>query len=145
MINFRTATHDDVSKISKLERESFSHPFRKQDVLYELEENDFSIIMVATDDEKVVAYIDFWITFDSATICRIAVNPLYRKRGIGLELLKLMEKRAKAEKCSNITLEVREGNIEAIGLYQKFGFIVITKKIQFYDDGENAIYMVKGV
>ena len=43
------------------------------------------------------------------------------------------------------TLEVRTSNENAIKLYKKFGYEKITIKEKYYKDGEDAIYMVRGI
>ena len=44
-----------------------------------------------------------------------------------------------------ITLEVRKGNFAAIALYKKEGYDEITVKKMYYDDGEDAIYMMRSL
>ena len=56
------------------------------------------------------------------------------------EAFKEMDK----EEVSTISLEVRVTNEPAIKFYEKIGFKKITIKEHYYDDGEDAIYMVKG-
>ena len=92
-------------------------------------------------------YIDFMITFDSATINRICVLETKRKKGYATLLLKEMEKICKEqeEPVEWITLEVREGNIAAQSLYRKMGYMDVTVKKMYYEDGENAIYMMRSL
>lgn len=51
----------------------------------------------------------------------LAVNPAFRRKGIGQALLAAVEKEAKNEDCCKVTLEVREDN-RAKNLYKRFGF-----------------------
>ena len=46
---------------------------------------------VDVEDGEVVAWLDFMITFTSATVMAIGVKPEYRKRGIATSLMKKME------------------------------------------------------
>lgn len=139
---------DNLKEIEEIEKECFKHPFSTDDIYYELEQNPFAKVFILYDDEKnVVGYLDYWITFDSTTIARIAIKNSYKRMGYAICLLDFMEKELKKEKekISMITLEVRASNIPAISLYLKKGFIKITTKSNYYTDGEDAIYMVKGV
>ncbi|HVA78804.1 MAG TPA: GNAT family N-acetyltransferase [Candidatus Binataceae bacterium] len=52
----------------------------------------------------------------------ISVIEAMRGRGVGAALLARIEARARALDCCRITLEVREDNQIARGLYRKFGF-----------------------
>ena len=44
-----------------------------------------------------------------------------------------------------VTLEVRKSNIAAQELYKKYNYELVTTKRNYYEDGEDALYMVKGV
>lgn len=138
-----------VDKLCELENECFLvNRFSKKDWMYEMDENEFSIICLSFDDAgSIVAFLDFWITFDSATICTLGVKTEYRKRGIATSLIDDMETHLKEKytEVENITLEVRESNLEARNLYTKLGFVEVTVKNNYYENGENAIYMVKGI
>ena len=57
----------------------------------------------------------------------------------------MMNQEIESKGCIVTTLEVRVSNTPAINLYKKLGFIVVTTKKQYYSDGEDAYYMVKGV
>lgn len=45
--------------------------------------------------------------------------------------------------CESITLEVRENNTAAIHLYEKNGFMEVTKRKGYYSNGEDAYLMIK--
>lgn len=51
----------------------------------------------------------------------LAVNPAFRRNGIGQALLSAVEKEARKEDCCKVTLEVREDN-RARSLYERVGF-----------------------
>jgi ribosomal protein S18 acetylase RimI-like enzyme len=52
----------------------------------------------------------------------LAVLPDYRGQGIGRLLLERVEAKGHELECCKLTLEVREDNHRAQGLYQQFGF-----------------------
>lgn|SRR5574344_1147070 len=139
------ATEKNLNEIFDIENVCFSSPFGKNDINYELSNNPFAYVYLLQLDSKIVGYIDYWITFDSSTICRIAVLPKYRNKGFAQLLLDDAINNLINKKVSTITLEVRESNIPAISLYLKNGFVKITTKPQYYENGENAIYMAKGI
>ena len=135
----------DFSAVMEIERSSFHHPYDENQMLYEINENPVAYLYVAVVDHEVVGFIDFYITFNSATICQIAVKDSFRRKGIGQLLLKQMEKdfETQAEPIEYLTLEVRKSNETARKFYLKNGFEEITVKKQYYDDGEDAVYMVR--
>lgn len=54
----------------------------------------------------------------------VAVDPGYRRRGIGKALMKAVEAGLKASGCSKLNLQVREGNEEAVEFYTRLGYNV---------------------
>ena len=146
-IKLRKMVEKDVDAVQRLEAACFAHPWPLEAIRYEITENPCSVIYLAEKNGKLVGYLDFMITFDSATINRICVLPEERKQGIAFALLEQMvaECKAQEEEVSWITLEVRKSNEAAIQLYAKNGYEYITTKPHYYDDGEDAIYMVRSL
>ena len=103
-----------------------------------------SYCAVAVDDEKVVGYIAFEAIADEGSIVELAVNPEYRRKGMGRKLVELM-----LTSCSGvrtICLEVRASNTPAKALYEAFDFEPVTIRKNYYDDPrEDAVIMIKKV
>lgn len=137
-----------VNSLIEIENTSYNEGLKEHEIKYELIENPVSEFIIAIDKEnsdKIVGYLDFWITFDSATVFKITVLDTYRKLGIGTMLINKSLEILKENEVLYYTLEVRESNTNAINLYKKCGFKEIVKKDKYYKDGEDAIYMVKGI
>lgn len=60
-------------------------------------------------------------------IYRFAVRPDFLRRGIGLSLLNFTDQMAREKGVKSIRLDVYEGNIPAIKVYEKFGYSYIDK------------------
>ena len=146
MIKYRAATMNDFEEVLAIENECFIEPYSRENLKYEFEENPVNKIIVAEDDGRVVGFIDYLITFNSATIMQVAVTKEYRGIGIATQLLSEMEKsfpKDLDEIVETVTLEVRVSNQPAVNLYTKNGYKIVVVKSHYYKDGENAIYMVK--
>lgn len=144
--NIRKAKISDLEAIKEIEDESFINPFTKEDLLYEISQNPVSNFLVLEKDGLVVGFLDYWVTFDSATIDQIAVKKSERNQGFAKILLeKSINDLKELGEVSFFTLEVRASNEPAINLYKSFGFQKVTIKEKYYDDGEDAIYMIKGL
>lgn len=144
--NIRKAKISDLEAIKEIEDESFIKPFTKEDLLYEISQNPVSNFLVLEKDGLVAGFIDYWVTFDSATIDQIAVKKSERNQGFAKILLeKSINDLKELGEVSFFTLEVRASNEPAINLYKSFDFQKVTIKEKYYDDGEDAIYMVKGL
>jgi len=140
------ATLKDFEQIYDIEQACFVEPYTREQLTYEFSENPLNKILVAYDEDKIVGFVDYMITFNSATISQIAVLPNYRKKGLGSKLLEEMEKSFPKEiddVVETITLEVRESNINAISFYKKNGYENVVIKKHYYKNGENAVYMIK--
>lgn len=140
------ATLKDFEQIYEIEQACFVEPYTREQLMYEFSENPLNKILGAYDEDKIVGFVDYMITFNSATISQIAVLPDYRKKGLGSKLLEEMEKSFPKEiddVVETITLEVRESNINAISFYKKNGYENVVIKKHYYKSGENAVYMIK--
>lgn len=146
MIKYRLAQKKDFEAVLALENECFKEPYSRKELEYEFNENPVNKIIVAEDDGMVIGFIDYLITFNSATIMQVAVTKNYRSIGIATQLLSEMENSFPKEiedLVETITLEVRVSNKAAVNLYTKNGYKIVVVKSHYYKDGENAIYMVK--
>lgn len=133
----------DIEEVSVLERECLKSPWNEEQLHYELTENPVANLLVLEKEGGIAGYIDFFITFDSASIARVAIAPKERRKGYAKALLLEMEKICRENKVEFITLEVRESNEAARKMYEDNGFQYIVKKKAYYDDGEDAEYMVR--
>ena len=132
----------------RLQNECFRHPYILKNMDDEYHDNPFSNFLFALYGDEVVGYIDYLLTFNSATIMQICVDQKYRRKHIASLLLNEMENTFPKEgenRVDFVTLEVRKSNIAAQELYKKFNYELVTTKRNYYEDGEDALYMVKGV
>lgn len=138
---------EDAALLAALEKECFADPWEEKNILFDLKENPFAVLLRLDDEDGLAGYIDYMVTFDSATISRLAVTPNKRRKGYGKALLAAMEKELKGleEPPSFSTLEVATGNTAAVALYQSAGYSIVTKKEVYYSNGGDAYYMVKGL
>lgn len=79
-----------------------------------------------------------------AEIMNVAVLPDYRRNGVADELMLKLISSARENGCETITLEVADGNLGAIALYEKHGFTVTGRRKGFYK-GKDALNMEKKI
>jgi len=77
----------------------------------------------------------------TARILVIAVLEQFRCQGIGSALIDAFTNECGLKGLSNIELEVRESNKQAIRFYMKHGYQVIDVLPRFYKDGEDGYKM----
>lgn len=136
----------DFSHVLDIELKCFpDSPWNEKQFLYELNENPFSNLYVYVLDDNIVGYIDWWITYEISQVANIAVSEGYRNMGIAQGLLNLCIKDSIEKGCENISLEVRQSNVNAIQLYNKNGFIKAGVRKNYYPNGEDGDLMIKPI
>ena len=107
-------------------------------------DNPVSYCAVALDEDRVVGYIAYEVIVDEGSLVELAVEPQYRRKGIGRKLVELMLTSCGGVKT--VCLEVRASNMPAIHLYRAMGFREISVRRDYYDDPkEDAVIMVYSV
>lgn len=141
------AKKEDFNSIYEVEKTSTNEVMSLEELKYEFNENPVAKFMILKDDNgEIVSYIDYWITFDSSTIFKIVTKESARNKGYAKALLsKVIENLIKNGEVLYLTLEVRKSNIFAIKLYESLKFERIVIKEKYYKNGEDAIYMVRGM
>ena len=141
------ATKEDFDSIYEIEKTSTNEVMSLEELKYEFNENPVAKFMILKDDNgEIVSYIDYWITFDSSTIFKIVTKESARNKGYGKALLaRVIDDLKKDGEVLYLTLEVRKSNIFAIKLYESLKFERIVIKEKYYKNGEDAIYMVRGM
>lgn len=124
---------DHVPAIAALERVCFSHPWSEELVAEELE-NPVSVFRSALVGERLAGYVGMQAIAGEGYIANLAVDPAFRKQGVGARLMNALFDHARENAFSFITLEVRLSNAPAIRLYEKLGFQKLGKRPRFYDD-----------
>ena len=122
-LTVRKMKKEDLDRVSQIEKECFSTPWSR-DAFEDMIDNPLALYMVAEDNGYVVANCGVISAAGDGDICNVAVDPAYRKRGIGEKLLsEIMNVASKELLVEAFTLEVRASNKAAISLYEKLGFV----------------------
>ena len=134
-----TAAHLDG--VCAIENACFAHPWSRQSIEAELD-NETSLFYVAVEEGQVVGYIGMSFVLDECYIYNVAVKADCRKNGVGSALIQTLVTHCRKNNFAFLTLEVRESNAPARSLYEKFGFIKVGERKNYYSDPtENAVLM----
>lgn len=132
---------EDAEAVYTLSQACFSEPWSLESIVKEMD-NTVATYFVAEEDEKVIGYAGLWHVLDEGDIINIAVEASLRKKGIGKALLERLLNEGNARGLQVIHLEVRESNLAAIALYEKYGFKTIALRKGYYHKPlENALIM----
>lgn len=154
----------DIGEVMEIEHDSFPSPWSARAYRHDLLENDLSHYFVVRQRSlerpelsllarvrrslgvgirpAILGYGGFWLMAGEAHISTIAVQPNWRRRGIGELLLVAMLDRATELGAEIATLEVRVSNVTARNLYHKYGFQQVGLQRRYYRDrDEDALIM----
>ncbi len=101
--------------------------------------------LVALDNQEIVGYGGVALAGDVADIHTLTVIPSFRRKGIATQMLQELESWAISKGIKDFMLEMREGNLEAQPLYEKYGYQVISRRDNYYAPGIHALIMRKEV
>ena len=133
---------DDLNKISPVLLTEFDD-FWNYNIFKSELENENSKYVVAKNNDKIVGFAGIWISIDEAHVTNIVTKKDLRKNGIGSTLLEELINLSKTLNLVSITLEVNENNLDAIKLYEKFGFEKLGIRKKYYNNTDNALIMTK--
>lgn len=141
-ISISKLTKNEALCVAEIEKECFSVPFKLDDILSYLENPIWNFFVAKDENSQILGYISFTVILDECQIVNAATSKKYRQNGVAKMLLRAVLDFAKETGCNKSFLEVRESNIPAIKLYEKFGYLQVgISKNHYSMPTENAILM----
>lgn len=135
----------DLDAVQRIEKASFSTPWPAYAYRQEIETNRMAHYIVARVGEEVVGFAGIWLMVDQAHITTFAVDPEWRRQGVGSQMVLTLLRMSRTLGARNATLEVRLSNLAARRLYERFGFRPVGVRPRYYtDNGEDALIMTTG-
>lgn len=134
---------EDLDEVVKIERQSFSDPWSKENFRAELE-LPFSWVWVAKIEDRLIGYCCCWKIEEELQIANLAVHSDFRNQEIGKKILQEILNKACQRKVKKVTLEVRESNQAALKLYDTFGFVEVGRRKKYYrKPAEDGLILAK--
>lgn len=131
----------DLVDVMEIEKLSFVSPWTKR-LFEESLLSPISSNFIMKKGLEALGYIILYSVADEAHILNIAVHPHYRERGCASSMINHVLGYFNYKGVHQFFLEVREGNMGAIRLYQRFGFEKIGKRKKYYaETNEDALVM----
>jgi ribosomal-protein-alanine N-acetyltransferase len=145
----RLYRNQDLPGVLRIEKESFEHPWSTNmfEALLLISPDGFWVVSL---EDMVVGYAivlyeqGFGHTKKSgeAHLMNIAVDPAYRRHGIGTDLVHTIISKIRNAQFSRVYLEVRISNRTAVAFYETIGFKAVSTVVGFYGN-EDALVMIK--
>lgn len=142
-IKITRMTKDDVDGVFAVEELVRPEHHWSKEAFYNEIANKLAYYYCAKDEDgRILAYIGVWHILEESHITNLAVHPDYRRLQLAQLLIVKAVQDCYKDMIKYITLEVRESNVAAISLYQKFLFSNVGMRKKYYqDNGENALIM----
>ena len=133
----------DIDEVDIVAQKAYGEHHWSKDAFYsELSNNLAKYYAARTTDGVLTGFAGYWSIIDEAHITTIAVDSDYRRQHIGEALLVAILEECYKDMVKYLTLEVRESNIPAIKMYEKYGFKSFgVRKGYYQDNNENALIM----
>ncbi len=143
-MQIRKLAERDLEQTAALEKECFGASAWSLESFRKTLTDVNALYLVAVEEETVLGCCGLWQSFEDGEIMNVMVRPDSRRNGCAAALLQECMRLGRECGMENFTLEVREGNLPAISLYQSCGFESVGVRKNFYDNPkENALIMWK--
>ena len=119
-----------IDKLSEL----FPKILTSKSVKEDIKNNQFTNYLTYLVNGEPVAFINYYIMYERAEIININVLEEYQNQKIARKLLEYMVNECISHNVKSITLEVKETNIKAIHLYEKFDFSKVAVRRKYYQE-----------
>jgi len=131
-----------LDEVEAIERQCFPDPWSRRMLEDTLRQSGTVMLSALAQDGRLAGYASMHMVLDEGYINNIAVAPACRRQGAGSALLLALERAAKKERLSFLTLEVRASNAAAQALYAKHGFVPVGRRKNYYaQPREDAVLM----
>jgi len=144
-VNIRKMNLKDLNEVMEIEKECFNYTYPKN-LIESILLTYSNCFYVAEDKEtnELVGYIMGTLEWGNGHIVSIGVRKKYRNRGIGKKLINVLESYYfNVCKSQYVVLEVRPDNKIARVFYRRLGYVDRRVLFDYYDDGSDAILMIK--
>lgn len=121
-----------LDALAALEQQCFSQPWSRAGLATELKEPT-ACFLAAECEGKTVGYAGMHCVLEEAYVTNVAVDPAYRRRGIGRLLMDALQQEAQKQGAAFLSLEVRASNTAALDLYRGSGFQAVGVRKGMYE------------
>lgn len=141
----RKALLSDLPELMRLETAGFASDELSHRSLRRLLQSPTALCLVVDGGAHLLGYALWLFRRNSvqARLYSVAVDDRSRGLGVGLLLLQAGERLARQHGCNRMSLEVKTDNAGAIHLYRKLGFREGGVRPGYYEDGADALRMIK--
>lgn len=120
----------DIAKVIDVETAGHAYPWT-EGIFYDCLRTGYRC-QVAELAGEIVGFSVIQVAVGEAHIFNVCVNRAYQRQGLGAMVLKELLEVAERVHVRSIFLEVRPSNEAAVRLYERFGFMEVGVRKQYY-------------
>ena len=132
MLTFAEIQIEDIEEICALEERTFSMPWKAADFM-DMIRLPYCYYIAAREDGRLVGCCGVRDMCGDGEITNVVIDESCRGRGYGERMLRYLMQEALRRGVISFTLEVRQSNAPARGLYEKLGFVSEGIRPDFYE------------
>jgi [ribosomal protein S18]-alanine N-acetyltransferase len=133
----------ELSRIMEIENVSFASDAFSENTFLNLYHKCSDLFIIAEISRIIAGYIITCNLYRKWRVVSIAIDPIYRYKGIGSSLVNTTINQLKTSSNKSLELEVRITNSEGICFWKSLGFLPIKIIPNYYHDGIDALLMRK--
>ena len=137
---------DDARALARIHAESFCARLASRDFINYIAEPSASSVFIACDaGRRIAGFAVFRLTGEDAELLSLAVTANGVARALARALLQAAATRTCVTRAvAHMFLEVEDGNVPALALYRRLGFVEIGRRKAYYPkpDGSAATALV---
>ena len=136
-------TQDDLDAVIAIEQTAYSHPWTRGNFRDSL--NPLFDAQCLWLDGELLGYFLAMRGFEEMHLLNITVAPVHQGQGWGHMMLDALSLMSRHEGAQWLWLEVRQSNLRALKVYERYGFKQISVRKDYYPAGrqqrEHAVVM----
>ena len=141
-ITISFALLNDLQEILEIENDSFSSPWSEKSIFDAIRSKNIAVYVAKNNEKQILGFACLLTIGEEAELLNIAVKREFRRFGIADKLMMTMLDTCLSDKIESVYLEVRQSNIPAQKLYEKYGFKTIGIRKKYYSaPTEDALLM----
>ena len=143
-LHIEPAQPKDADMVAKLHAHGFYRGWPREDFAAYISGEGTPLYVACDAKRKIAGFAMLRHLGEEAELITIAVDPKWRKRGVGVALLRALIDDLLMSPAKKLFLEVAADNVAALKLYGKFGFQKVSERKGYYPrpDGTPATAIV---
>lgn len=145
-LHIRWMLRTDLPQVLSIEQKSFGHPWSEEEFRQNLRKREAIGMVAETKDEKgaskILGYVCYEIHSNHISLTNLAVDPEYRRQGVGSEIVDKMVQKLESHRRQKLTAAIGEKNLDAQLFFRDHDFKATRVAKSYYQDtGEDAFVM----